>query len=1095
MAVHGVNTRSSSSSIPSSSSSKSEPASSSTASSSKVDKQKVDSGTTKSEAKSDAAKATQSESNFNDTESHFGDGASSHGSDSSYHTARSSENSYYTARDGAESAPPLSERSQSLSSLMGDQSAPAFDQQVLGGSQGESFSSSGSSLTEGNLAALLNQQSANSEFSSLEGDAAPVFPKLHSQQSSSSVVSLSDNLASRTFDDAAIQGGPGAMVRQPSNDSIGSAGSVFSDISDLSDASLTSSTIGDSEHPFAATMRDNTRLRESTDILEKAGIDINGYSRDFLASPDVVDALKKKLGEMPALASGERQAKDIKSALDELNVKHMMDKPLHLSTDLSRTENLSPVLEKVLAGMPEGSATHQSVAAVLDLAQQNPHGVSREFQDKAREALGAAANDKSLSDDVRGAAQGLQSRLDATRLVGLKESMMSKLEQHFENLNASGGKDYALADASLGVAVAPAVEVFGGGTRSAGVERNAAGNIDRSSDFAAYLGAAGGVEGLASGGGYVTAGKGKLDTYADTKQMVSAMADHVLSLAEGSAAKAIAGNGLPHGLIQDAREVSSIVKAQNGALTGNDKLSDDLHRLGWLPQDVELKIPEGHNKPRPLSEERTHTIGAGVYAEAGVGDATAGAGSEWSRIKSTVTQRSSLIDALSKDKDLLAIKERLHNHDPDLESLKQRVDSVVADPVNNADEAQVLASELRDKIKENFGSFESYSADVRSQDNYTSKSFANKAGVALRKAMHREQHDPGTQRKLDLQKQLGTNGRTETLAALTTQHASYAGLYGKLDESAKLGDAQFKDTLSALHSRYQAPDMVFSDKQQGKFDVAAKTTAVDYERNSYAEMHFNGQKILFENTSSDLDGYPNKILDGETSVTRATVQGGPTVEMLSFLGMEMDTDLSAASDALGWRVGADGGLMGGFVVERESKDGHELYTRVKRDVGIDGRGGLDIPGIGGLSAEGAAHTQSNVWEKMGDNSTNYSRIQFMGMSDAGRVGADGSNDGWRDFAQSHAPEFATIVQKFGDESSNPHKELRNIVDQINAADPGVAADMNDRMSQLLALSGSPELTNSSSDVFAQATDHLRAIYGQEKQSVTDPEARAEMKIV
>ena len=891
----------------------------------------------------------------------------------------------------------------------------------------------------------------------------------------------------------------------------------------------------------------------NTRLLEKAGIDPSKYSSDFLASEDVYVALNKKLNALPTDASDDVIKKEMKKSVSQLNLKYLQDKPLNLNVSLSDPDALNPVINKLqesLFALPLNSTEARLISVNLQNIQNTLEVGSLESNAAMVKELDNLAKlaDKKGADpalkEMKSAVEGLSGHLKSDIAVQIKDDIKAQLAEQYQHLAKAGAQDVSTFDLRLSLPAGPLLTIGVQGQQVSSFETGNNLDIAQNDKKTGQLMLNFGVHSLASIGAGTGVRVDQKQVFGGIDKMLEFNADQVFSQLLRTPLSQVTNRDSSNAMTQ----LRDLVGDQNNARNHNDRLESDLKAMGWIHESDALAEPATHQKTK--LDDRTEVI-TRMRAEGTVGTAdglVAGTlRSDAENLIGVHNKRVPMLSAMLTTPGLLENKQSMYGKAPEIEKLTQDVNTVIhgfSDDVGSnsvdsrADYAQLAMSTretLKAKIEENLTLLESYSGTVRNRDdNASNRGSVESVFANVKQALTGTARDMDTQEKHDLEKNLGTKGRQQTLDALTTHHASYIKLYQELEKASSIftkpisaeqiyspvidaldlaassyqprrPDSQFNEAVASMNNRFESPNMYLNDNDLTSSQATKQATIHSTNQNTRAELNVLGQSIVMEGKHTNLENHPDIMRDGKIDnyVLRGITEiSSSSIEQIvnSIKGQIGEDSALAISDALASITPEIGG-RGEVNLEFEFKDGNLMYTRVNLATEKTAGGALDITGVGGAGLTGTSRHQEPVFEKIATESLYYAQLQFNGLKKSERVSGEG--DDWSKFAQEQSVPFTELIGKLSDANSTPFQEMASMREALQAkADNGKISEstmqkMDAAFDSLRnsadaiknkAINDSDNLSTPllNTEEFNKAVDDFRTIFTEYRKSVIDP---------
>lgn len=898
----------------------------------------------------------------------------------------------------------------------------------------------------------------------------------------------------------------GSSVWNDSSDAsasdFGRSDSLYSDFSDIdtpvgvdnifdrAPRDLSGERVNGLSSPIAGGLEGKTMHDANSDLLIKGGFDPDNFSPEFMSSPSVFTEISKKLNALPTNATDATVKKEITNAVNELNLKDIQGKPLDLGKDLNSMDDLAPVVQNIRASLPPGTSMEQALTDIENRAKNgdDPAEVKADLINTLGD-ISTAAKQKRAAPELVGmkdAVDGLSQHLKAGLLTETKESVKAQMVEHYQHLTKAGASDSTTFSFDLSLPVATALNLGVSASQSLGFSTTNNLLVSQTDSKAGGVSFDVGLHNIVTGGAGAGVSRTQEFAHMGVEKMVEFNADRLFD----QLARTPVSSAANPSSVNTAVNYKDIVNAQNDSRNHQDNLEADMKNLGWLPEGDSLSSSTAHAKPAshlpfPGTDITTNMSG---NVSAGNGDVSATYTTGMSHTVAIAGEYAPMLESLVSTPELLKAKEEKYvtgAEAADLKSLQNNVESVTSGPLSadNVVSAMALRTELQDKMETNGALLDAYTATARNRDDAVSNRSVGESLSALgRKILGRESKDMSGVEKHNLENELGTKGRQETLDALVTKQAGYLSLYEKLNESqlnqpitgsqlnnasrtidgldlaqsapVNYKDAQTDVALDYINDGFATPNMFMSDSDVRKSNALREGEIDTYTRSSQLDLSFpaelGGISASLQGKHSQVSNHVDILRDGKVDSYSLAINGDLT----------SDSAINSIASQLNQAVGAEGvnavqealtefrdnaaeygGANSNITVDFEYKDDNLMYTRVSvagdTSVGL----GVDIPLIGGANLGVSSSHSEPVIEKIGPNSTYYPQIHFNGLALHEGDKTSGPGDAFSDFAQNNSNAFTNIISSLMDPDSIASQELDARRNEVRASTKGTNADV------------------------------------------------------
>jgi len=813
-------------------------------------------------------------------------------------------------------------------------------------------------------------------------------------------------------------------------------------------------------------------------VLEKAGIQPNHYSGNFIDSSGLLDALTKR-GHLSETGAEKSQDKaEIKALVDELNLQYIQGHPIKPALNLSRTEDLAPVLEKLIqqlsSMMPEETLTElQDAMTALHVL---PPGKSKEAIDKVMIALAKVKAEIPKKPDtpelsnMKEVIDMLSNHLSVDSLQEAKKSLKQDIMKQFQHLNKPGASSFTLVGATVNIPTASPVTISIGAEHLEEFRTENYLTILEHRETSGTLLANIGLPknfGIAAGGRQAA---NRIITHRNLEQLADDMADRIFALVLKSPIKSIF----------NAKQLTQLyknVKQHNTTQNQASILNNKLHQAGLIDDSDHLTNVSGHQKKLPQKRRRydTRVLAAGDTQIGGVVGTNL---SGFVRYEKTHEyDRAKILTTMNKDPRYLEqkVKEvkselinQLRQEAKDLEAPNNLTDTQRAQHISDSVPAIIQHREkIKEEIVKNLQTLEQYTGSVQRSDEAYRNSLIRNGLSSVNKALTKvgvTVQSEDTSSKIRTEKDMHVRGRRNMIEKLTVQHAALIKLYNDTfqhdaavpspNSAIDINERQFKSALEVFNKQFESPNLTLDNRDLDKLHSLTRVKVKKYA----AEEAISFQAFGLRATVKAEQAYTNHVDPVKTGTgLRFNIQLQGTISRASITEIVERVQAQATQ-----QVGEE---AANEVAEEVQ---HTLNGQFNANIstGISGTLELDISVWNGQldyvrllgssdallnadlsqqpAAEGAANEAEeaagdettggtmnfvagtvtavtsrrvNLVDRMGTNNLHYLHLQFNGLVSAKTVSTGDDKDAWNDIVHRYDSQLPSLIANISDPDS------------------------------------------------------------------------------
>lgn len=824
--------------------------------------------------------------------------------------------------------------------------------------------------------------------------------------------------------------------------------------------------------------------------LRKTDIDLERYSIDFLQSEGLFQALHKRQYLLRNNSESDTYKNEVKELVNQLNKKHIQGLPLELDIDLSRKEDLAPVLNKIIKKLSTLLTDKQIelLKEAVKALEKNQSSQEKNSQinhiitllDETKSALKTHKAVNNI-EDILNTVSMLKEHLSLDILKTSKAEIKKAIMNQFKHLNLPGGENYSRGITIIDLPTGTPVTV------SLGVEHLQSFRTENYLTILEHRETKGslmvnvGLPRKAGLDGVVRPSINSIRTHRNLEQLVDDHADRIMSLilkapiktlysSEKSSIKPLKNGGELYQLYQ-------IVKKQNLIQNQRSLLNDNLHRLGILNENEELELAEGHRKNLPQKRRR--------YAVEFLGNANGklaptiismADGIERKYEWTNEYDREPLYTSLLKRADLLNHKFReigsLSIKNINKDAIKIGINSTIGHPLQGQNDlskmttvslshAALNISQHRKNIKKsifsNFQVLQKYTDYVQRSDlTYTRESSKLEEKI-LSKMKIRERNEE-FKNKIYIEKNLGTRGRRNTIEKLIVNHAALVKLYNdtfshyslKPRQGTKeaVNESQFTDALKIIDKKFQSPNLTLDNRDLDKLHSLSRVKV-----NKFTTRGKFSSQIL--GVTVDIIGEHSKIRHVDpvktgieyklTTILSGNISRGSIEAIITTINKNMSQEAGedattetaeTIEKALSYQINA--GITGKTKLDISIWNKRLDFIRVSgiAEVGIKQALTKVIGGAASTIAEEAISGTAlittgevnNLQEWIGTNSLHYLHLQYNGLLSAGSIDPTGSeNNSWEETFNKYTTQHSRLIEKMSQPNSRINAYINSLI--------------------------------------------------------------------
>lgn len=577
--------------------------------------------------------------------------------------------------------------------------------------------------------------------------------------------------------------------------------------------------IGQELQKKSAAITDNKRInyeekvKQLTSLLEKSATQLatdktpkgaKDMASDVRNLADFLSLQQKTNHLDEDLAAKKQQVKDI---VNDLNKKLIFQQPLVADADMNNLTQLSEKIHRLSEVIQNRGATE-----VADHLQQKANEILNDgsLRDKEKTAKMASLVHQ-IADELKGTpakeiAATIHGFADQIQHADTKEKVEEKkktVHEDLEFLEKPGSKRAKKKTALLHAKVNnPFSAVRVSGERGHDVSRKTTGGVDISRQTTGSVGVMAGFKGDSLTGNPETTiaiaeatasySHKRTNTFSSDKELLQDIAE------DPTRAKKTAASGLDDrasSLLSRAKSKNDGVRAhmndlhhtaqkQNAIRNNTEKLSNDLQQLGVLKEGEMLRLPEGQIAEKMSAEKAVHTGALKGSAALGrffaPGATASGSLTGEAKVNVSTSYEATLARLLKNDdeREKAIAKYKL----TDVAELNKELENLTGNDAESLTKKALILETVKDKILENLSELDHYESSLRKKD---VQEKGSRVSALQQRMIDRLSTNP-TSEHIQIERELGTKGRTQTLDKLQTKHAALMKLYKELNKPVEL---------------------------------------------------------------------------------------------------------------------------------------------------------------------------------------------------------------------------------------------------------------------------------------------------------------------